>query len=110
MRDEVVRRPHLLGPREQGAPVAAGARQADGDQDAQFGEVLIPTESVLEMVKGQRRTTTRKFYPGLHVRPDGAQRGDLPPRQEHAQDHRLPRRHQPDAGARDGDRRRSTRR
>lgn len=30
----------------------------------QFGEVLIPTEPVLEMVKGQRRTTTRKFYPG----------------------------------------------
>jgi len=33
-------------------------------KDAQFGQVLIPTESVLEMVKGQRRTTTRKFYPG----------------------------------------------
>jgi transcriptional antiterminator NusG len=29
-----------------------------------FGEVLIPTESVLEVVKGQRRTSTRKFYPG----------------------------------------------
>lgn len=29
-----------------------------------FGEILIPTESVMEMVKGQRRTTTRKFFPG----------------------------------------------
>lgn len=29
-----------------------------------FGDVLIPTESVLEVVKGQRRTSTRKFYPG----------------------------------------------
>src|SRR5262249_25288961 len=29
-----------------------------------FGEILIPTENVIEMVKGQRRTTTRKFYPG----------------------------------------------
>lgn len=29
-----------------------------------FGEVLIPTENVMEMVKGQRRTSTRKFYPG----------------------------------------------
>ena len=28
------------------------------------GQILIPTESVLEMVKGQKRTTTRKFYPG----------------------------------------------
>jgi len=29
-----------------------------------FGEILIPTESVMEVVKGQRRTSTRKFYPG----------------------------------------------
>jgi transcriptional antiterminator NusG len=32
--------------------------------ESEFGQVLIPTESVLEMVKGQKRTTTRKFYPG----------------------------------------------
>jgi len=31
---------------------------------AYFGEILVPTESVMEMVKGQRRTTTRKFFPG----------------------------------------------
>jgi transcriptional antiterminator NusG len=29
-----------------------------------FGQVLVPTESVMEVVKGQRRTTTRKFFPG----------------------------------------------
>ena len=29
-----------------------------------FGEVLIPTESVLEVKGGQKRTSTRKFYPG----------------------------------------------
>lgn len=29
-----------------------------------FGEVLVPTESVSEVVKGQRRTMTRKFFPG----------------------------------------------
>jgi transcriptional antiterminator NusG len=29
-----------------------------------FGEILIPTENVMEVVKGQRRTSTRKFYPG----------------------------------------------
>jgi transcription termination/antitermination protein NusG len=29
-----------------------------------FGEVLIPTESVVEVVRGHRRTATRKFYPG----------------------------------------------
>ena len=31
---------------------------------AYFGDVLVPTESVMEVVKGQRRTTTRKFFPG----------------------------------------------
>lgn len=34
-----------------------------GLQD-KFGEVLIPTESVLEMHRGQKRTATRKLYPG----------------------------------------------
>src|SRR5580692_2243625 len=29
-----------------------------------FGDVRVPTESVMEVVKGQRRTTTRKFFPG----------------------------------------------
>ncbi|RMF13076.1 MAG: transcription termination/antitermination protein NusG [Gammaproteobacteria bacterium] len=29
-----------------------------------FGEILVPTESVVEMVKGVKRTTTRKFFPG----------------------------------------------
>lgn len=30
----------------------------------QFGEILIPTEQVVEMVKGARRTSSRKFFPG----------------------------------------------
>ena len=29
-----------------------------------FGEILIPTENVVEVVKGQKRTSLRKFYPG----------------------------------------------
>jgi hypothetical protein len=29
-----------------------------------FGDILVPTESVTENVKGQRRTMTRKFFPG----------------------------------------------
>ena len=31
---------------------------------AKFGEVLIPTDTVVELVKGQKRSTTRKFFPG----------------------------------------------
>jgi transcription antitermination factor NusG len=29
-----------------------------------FGEVLVPTEEVVEMREGQRRRSERKFYPG----------------------------------------------
>jgi transcriptional antiterminator NusG len=29
-----------------------------------FNEVLVPTEEVVELVKGKRRTSARKFYPG----------------------------------------------
>ncbi|MFH1262301.1 MAG: transcription termination/antitermination protein NusG [Pseudomonadota bacterium] len=29
-----------------------------------FGEILIPSENVVEMVQGEKKTTTRKFFPG----------------------------------------------
>jgi len=29
-----------------------------------FGEILIPTEQVVELTKGKRRVSQRKFYPG----------------------------------------------
>ena len=29
-----------------------------------FGEILVPTEEVVEMRDGQRRKSERKFYPG----------------------------------------------
>ncbi len=29
-----------------------------------FGEVLVPTEEVVEMREGQKRSTSRKFFPG----------------------------------------------
>lgn len=29
-----------------------------------FGEILVPTEKVVEMVKGQKRESERKFFPG----------------------------------------------
>jgi len=30
----------------------------------QFGDILVPTEEVVEIRDGQKRTTERKFYPG----------------------------------------------
>jgi transcriptional antiterminator NusG len=32
--------------------------------DEHFGEVLIPSETVVELKKGEKRTSTRKFFPG----------------------------------------------
>lgn len=29
-----------------------------------FDEILVPTEKVVELVKGERKTSARKFYPG----------------------------------------------
>lgn len=29
-----------------------------------FGEILIPSETVMEMKKGEKRTSSRKFFPG----------------------------------------------
>ena len=29
-----------------------------------FGEILVPTEEVVEMKSGQKRTSERKFFPG----------------------------------------------
>jgi len=29
-----------------------------------FGEVLVPTEEIVELAKGKRKTSSRKFYPG----------------------------------------------
>ena len=37
--------------------------RAAGMQD-KFGEVLVPTEEVVEMKSGQKRTSERKFFPG----------------------------------------------
>ena len=33
-------------------------------QEEFFGEVLVPKEQVLEMIKGAKKTSERKFFPG----------------------------------------------
>ena len=40
-----------------------------------FGRILVPTEQVVELKKGQKKTTSRKFYPGyilveMHINQD----------------------------------------
>ncbi len=36
----------------------------NGDANGEIVEVVVPTERVVELVKGEKRTSTRKFYPG----------------------------------------------
>src|SRR3954453_16224033 len=55
---------HTYSGHENKARLSLQERIKQMGKEAQFGQILIPTESVLELVKGQRRTTTRKFYPG----------------------------------------------
>ncbi|GAU07554.1 transcription termination/antitermination protein NusG [Desulfoplanes formicivorans] len=35
-----------------------------GQTEGLIYDVIVPTEKVVELVKGQKRTSTRKFYPG----------------------------------------------
>ncbi|MBS3754417.1 MAG: transcription termination/antitermination protein NusG [Desulfobacterales bacterium] len=39
-------------------------RIAACEHPEKFGEVIVPTEQVVELVKGKRKTSNRKFYPG----------------------------------------------
>jgi transcriptional antiterminator NusG len=55
---------HTYSGHENRAKLTLLERVKNAGIDQLFGEVLIPTESVMEVVKGQRRTSTRKFYPG----------------------------------------------
>jgi len=34
------------------------------NKTSDFGHVLVPTENIVEMSKGKKKTTSRKFYPG----------------------------------------------
>lgn len=59
---------HTHSGQEKRAQLALMERVKQAGMDKEFGRTLIPTESVLEPVKGkekgQKRITTRKFYPG----------------------------------------------
>jgi len=55
---------HTYSGHENKAKLSLQERVKQMGKDTQFGGILIPTESVLELVKGQKRTTTRNFYPG----------------------------------------------
>ena len=43
---------------------ALGTRIARAGMEEKFGQVLVPTEEVVEMRSGQKRRSERKFFPG----------------------------------------------
>lgn len=49
---------------EEKAKAALEERIRNSSQEKFFGEILIPTEQVVEMVKGQKKTSSMKFFPG----------------------------------------------
>ena len=55
---------HTYSGHENKAKLTLLERVRNANLNDYFGDVLVPTESVMEVVKGQRRTTTRKFVPG----------------------------------------------
>ena len=55
---------HTYSGHENRAKLSLLERIRSHNMQEHFGDILIPTESVLEVHKGQRRTSTRKFYPG----------------------------------------------
>ena len=55
---------HVYSGYEAKVKAALEERVATSDEQDKFGEVVVPTEQVVELVKGKRRESSRKFYPG----------------------------------------------
>ena len=90
---------HTYSGHENKAKLTLLERVRNANLNEYFGDVLVPTESVMEVVKGQRRTTTRKFFPGYMFVQMVLDDRTFHLVKNTPEDHRLPRRHQADAGA-----------
>ena len=55
---------HVYSGFENKVKLALEERIAAAPNPDKFGEVVVPTEQVIELVKGKRKTSSRKFYPG----------------------------------------------
>lgn len=55
---------HVYSGFENKVKAALEERIASSPHPDKFGEVLVPTEEIVELVKGKRKTSSRKFYPG----------------------------------------------
>ncbi len=55
---------HTYSGFENKAKLALEERIRSLKKEAFFGEVIVPEENVVELVKGQKKTTKRRFFPG----------------------------------------------
>lgn len=55
---------HTYSGFEEKVKVTLQERIKSAGQDELFGEILVPTEQVVEMIKGTKKTSSRKFFPG----------------------------------------------
>ncbi|MGD9971627.1 MAG: transcription termination/antitermination protein NusG [Desulfatirhabdiaceae bacterium] len=55
---------HVYSGFEKKVKQALDDRIATSPNPEKFGDVLVPTEQIVELVKGKRKESSRKFYPG----------------------------------------------
>lgn len=55
---------HTYSGYEQKAKLALQERIRQNKMEDSFSEILIPSENVIELVRGEKKTTSRKFFPG----------------------------------------------
>ncbi len=55
---------HTYSGFEDKVKVALEERISSSGKSEYFGQILVPTENVVELVKGKRKTSSRRFYPG----------------------------------------------
>ena len=55
---------HVYSGFENKVKKALEERIASSPHSDKFGEVIVPTEQIVELVKGKRKESSRKFYPG----------------------------------------------
>jgi transcriptional antiterminator NusG len=55
---------HTYSGYEHKAKLALEERIRNAKREGEFGEIIVPEENVVELVKGQKKTTKRRFFPG----------------------------------------------
>jgi transcriptional antiterminator NusG len=55
---------HVYSGHEQKVKIALEEKIEASVSPEKFGEILIPTENIVELVNGKKRESSRKFYPG----------------------------------------------